>query len=435
MPSPNARRDFRTTEWAAWAAIVAALVLRFWFVTAGEHPYDMGVNETWMRSAVTYGVAQSFHVQVKSVEMPNHGPLEIGLYGLAGLGYELFASAETDEIEPWLTFFAKLPAMLFDIAAALAVLAVCRMLTTERRARLWALAALFHPAAIYLSSLWGQTDVVYSTLVFLSMSCLAARRPGFAGTLFAAAMLHKPNAMLFAPVIGLLTLRDLKTFIRFAMAWAFVMAGTHLYFVLSGSEWTYLTLLDSSSERAGRGFGNALNFWRIVFGDGMWNRGAGDECLYGISCYRIGWGAVCLLSLPFLWIAWASRKATEGRITFMFAAASSTSLAVYLFATGMHERYLFPYVLLAIPFAQRGWLQATAYCGVSLFYLVSVMDHWRPVAWFDVFWTTPFADASARLLLAFGLFHMTLVLLDFAGVLGRKKKSAAKKPPRKKRVS
>ena len=437
MGSTIKRRDFWSIEWPVWAAIFVAIAVRLALAPFAEHPYDMSVNKTWLRSAVAYGVATSFHTQVESVELPNHGPLEIALYGLAGLGYRAIASpdTETEAVEPWLTVFTKLPAIFFDVAAALAVLAICRMFTTEKRARLWALAVLVHPAAIYLSSLWGQTDVVYSSLLFASIACLAARRPGFAGALFAASMLHKPNALLFIPVIGLLTLRDLKTFVRFTMAWTLVMVVTHLYFLFSGSEWTYLTLLSSSSDRASGGFGNALNFWRAVFSDGMWSRPARDACIGSLSCYHIGWGAVCALSLPFLWIAWSWRGAAIERWSIVYGAAASVSLAVYLFATGMHERYLFPYVLLAIPFAQRGWLHATAYWSVSMLYLISIMDHWRPVPWLDPVWSTLLADTSARLLVIFGLLHMGLVIRDAWNERKAPTKPAPKKAAKKKKVT
>lgn len=428
------RRDFWSSEWPVWTAIFVAIAVRLALAPFAEHPYDMSVNKTWLRSAVAYGVAASFHKQVESVELPNHGPLEIALYGLAGLGYQAITSpdTETEAVEPWLTMFTKLPAIFFDIAAALAVLVICRTFTTEKRSRLWALAVLAHPAAVYLSSLWGQTDVVYSTLLFASITCLAVARPGFAGALFAASMLHKPNALLFIPIVGLLTLRDLKTFVRFSMSWALVMAMTHLYFLLSGSEWTYLTLLSSSSDRASNGFGNALNFWRAVFSDGMWSRGAREACVGSLSCYRIGWGTVCTLSLPFLWIAWSWKGAAAERWSIVYGAAASISLAIYLFATGMHERYLFPYVLLAIPFAQRGWLQATVYWSISTLYLISIMDHWRPVPWFDPVWSTFLADMSARLLVVFGLLHMGLVIRDAWNERRAPAKPASKKAAKKK---
>ncbi len=434
MGSTIKRRDFWSKEWPVWTAIVVAVVARLTLAPFAEHPYDMSVNKTWLRSALAYGVAGSFHTQIEENLLPNHGPLEIGLYALSGQGYPLI-SPELSVVDPWLGFFTKLPAIIFDVAAALAVLAMCKMFTTEKRARLWALAVLAHPAAIYLSSLWGQTDVVYSALLFASIACLAARRPGFAGALFAASMLHKPNALLFIPVIGLLTLRDLKTFIRFTMTWALVMLATHGYFLLSGSTWTYLDLFASSTDRASSGFGNALNFWRAVFSDGMWSRPARDACIGSLSCYHIGWGAVCALSLPFLWIAWSWRGAAIERWSIVYGAAASVSLAVYLFATGMHERYLFPYVLLAIPFAQRGWLHATAYWSVSMLYLISIMDHWRPVSWFDPAWSTLLADTSARLLVAFGLLHMGLVIRDAWNERKTPKKPAPKKPAKKKKAT
>lgn len=422
MSGIHVHRCIITKESISWCVIIGALFLRFLLAPFAQHTYDMQVNKTWLRSAVIYGTAASFHQQVERIEMPNHGPLELGLYQLAGLGYRALVSPEMAVAEPWLTVFTKIPAMLFDIFAALAVLQLCRLVTTERKARLWALGALAHPILIYLSSLWGQTDVVYSALLFLSFSCLVQKRPACAGVAFAAGMLHKPNVLLFAPAILLLSIHDLRSCVRFCMAGAFVMIAVQYYFLLEGSQWSYFSLLAYSSERASGGLGNALNIWRVVFGTNMWSHSSSDQCLGILSCFTLGWGLITILSIPFLWIIWRLRSLDAERISIIFGATASLSLLFFLFGTGMHERYLFPYVLLGIPFAQRGWKQAMTYWMISFLFLVNLMDHWRPVTWFDALWSPFLGDAAAYLLLACGFVHMALVLHAAYPLLRVKKK-------------
>lgn len=395
------------------SVLFCSLVLQLLLARIPGHPSDMPLNMTWLRSAVTYGIATSFQKQVEvDVELPNHGPVEITLYAIAGHAYRLFISPSLSIVQPWLAIFTKLPSILTIVATGMIIFWLTRINHTLNDALLWITLILFHPAIIFVSALWGQTDVIYSTLLMLSIGCTITSRFHGAGIACALAMLHKPNALIFLPAIIILHAKDIRTATRFTTGLIAVFLITHLYFYLAGSSWTYADLFLHSNDRAGTDPGNALNLWRIVFGSNIPYHVPIRDCFSYASCYTIGWSSVAILSLPFLFILWKLRRTAREQTGMIFGCVSSLSLITFLFGTGMHERYLFPYLLLAIPFAQRGWLQATAYWSISALYLINLMDHWRPVPWFDFMWSTTIADTSARLLVVFGLMHMTLVLRD-----------------------
>ncbi len=94
----------------------------------------------------------------------------------------------------------KLMPMLADIAAALVVWRAAREKLSERGAMLLALTVAFNPAAIVNSAAWGQIDAVLALAVALCAIEAADGRYVRALLWFGAALLTKPQALLFAPV-------------------------------------------------------------------------------------------------------------------------------------------------------------------------------------------------------------------------------------------
>ncbi len=94
----------------------------------------------------------------------------------------------------------KLMPMLADIAAALLVWRVSRRKLSERGAVLLGLMAAFNPAAIANSAAWGQIDALLALAVALCALEAADGRYVRALLWFGAALLVKPQALLFGPV-------------------------------------------------------------------------------------------------------------------------------------------------------------------------------------------------------------------------------------------
>ncbi len=99
----------------------------------------------------------------------------------------------------------KLAPILMDVTAALVVWRVARQSLDERASLLLAALVAFNPAAIFISSAWGQVDSVLTVLLVLSMLNASRGRWFAALPLFAVAVLVKPQALMLAP-LGLVML-------------------------------------------------------------------------------------------------------------------------------------------------------------------------------------------------------------------------------------
>ncbi|MDD4891836.1 MAG: hypothetical protein PHU85_18100, partial [Phycisphaerae bacterium] len=102
---------------------------------------------------------------------------------------------------PGFLILLKLPAMLADLATAWLI---WRLARRHGAAAPLALAALyaFNPAVILDSAVWGQVDGVLTLLVLLGVMLLE-RFPAASAASFAAALLVKPQALIFGPVVVL----------------------------------------------------------------------------------------------------------------------------------------------------------------------------------------------------------------------------------------
>ena len=94
----------------------------------------------------------------------------------------------------------KLLPMLADVAGAWLLFQVARKQVSERLALLLAMLYAFNPAAICNSAAWGQIDALLTLLIALSAVSVAADNYLAAMLWFTAALLVKPQALLFAPI-------------------------------------------------------------------------------------------------------------------------------------------------------------------------------------------------------------------------------------------
>lgn len=94
----------------------------------------------------------------------------------------------------------KLMPMAFDMLIAALVYAVARRRVSSRAAMLLGVVCAFNPAALVDSAAWGQIDSVFTFFIVLAAVCLIDRRYALALPTIAVAMLIKPQALLFAPL-------------------------------------------------------------------------------------------------------------------------------------------------------------------------------------------------------------------------------------------
>ena len=95
----------------------------------------------------------------------------------------------------------KLPAILADMATVVLVYRLAEKRGGGRYALVPALLYGFNPAIIVNSAAWGQVDAVFTLFIALSVLLLSGQRLAGAVVAFTVALLIKPQALIFSPLL------------------------------------------------------------------------------------------------------------------------------------------------------------------------------------------------------------------------------------------
>ena len=177
-----------------FALLAAAFALRL-VIAVKVRGYNTDINcfSSWSERMFTLGPTRFYDPDY----FCDYPPLYMLLLWIPAALRRLFGLAQ--DSGGYLVLLKLLP-MLADIAAALVVWHVARRKLSELGATLLALLVAFNPAAIANSAAWGQIDAVLALAVALCALEAADGRYVRALLWFGAALLAKPQALLFGPV-------------------------------------------------------------------------------------------------------------------------------------------------------------------------------------------------------------------------------------------
>jgi dolichyl-phosphate-mannose-protein mannosyltransferase len=256
----------------------------------------------------------------------------------------------------------KIPPMCADLVCVALLHAFVRRHASERRAWIVAAVAAFAPLLWFDSAYWGQIDSIPIAFALAAVFC-ATEEFGFAGwLLLALGILIKPQVIVVAPVLAVLAAHRAKaapfTALRDIFA-ALLSAGALAYletlpFTASRAPADVFGFLFSryalGLEKAPEASEGAFNLYTIA---GPFFRS--DAATFAGLSLRV-WGialslgAIALVTVAFSRALRAGAGAAR-RDAASLAAAALCALALFLFATRMHERYLLPAIVFALPFA------------------------------------------------------------------------------------
>ncbi|HXF50782.1 MAG TPA: glycosyltransferase 87 family protein [Dehalococcoidia bacterium] len=281
-----------------------------------------------------------------------------------------------------LHYLIKAPPVLFDLLAAVLVFAVARWLLTRTPSavpgfvRRWrwlpalglsgedalaaAAAALFafHPAVIYDSAVWAQTDSIITFFELAAIFALARGRTAAAGFLFAVGFVMKPQPVVILPALAAFT------WWRFGWRGALdgvagCLAGLTLllgFFVLHGDGprlvAIYRGLFTPSDEYLSLAAWNV--WWFSDIGTAATPRypllAVGGATLRIAHLALLLTGAATLVALAYL------RRRTDA--VGLLVASAYLVFVFYMLPLSTHERYLYPLFGLLAPVAvvERRWL-------------------------------------------------------------------------------
>lgn len=208
-------------EWiAVLAMLLAAGIARVVIALAiPGYGVDIGCFTYWGSQMAETGAAD-FYNAAGFCDYPPGYILVLGLLGRIG---KLTGTGVNE-------FMVKTPSILCDVAAAALLYGFCRKRVSRRSA--FALAALyaFNPMTFAAGAAWGQADSVMTLLLLLVVVLAVEDRWTAALPLYMAAVLMKPQALMFGP-LGLLALvftlikkGDKKLYIRTGVGLALAAA-------------------------------------------------------------------------------------------------------------------------------------------------------------------------------------------------------------------
>lgn len=315
---------------ALW--IVKTVVVAF----APGYSIDVGTYEAWALQIAVGGPVSMYHAGYFLDYPPGY------LYALWAAGS--LANAIGVSSSAPLLIIVETPALAADFALAALMYVFVRRSGSERCAWIAMLFVALNPALLLDTVGWGQADSALTLVLLLSAVMMLEDETALAWSLAALALLIKPQTMMLLPVLALWTLRkgDFGKWWRAALTFgAIVIVGAAPFQV--AHSWNWLPALYFSTAAFYHETSvNAFNLMALL--GGLRRNDAGT--VIGISYFALG---VTLL-IPLYVSAGVTLWRYPTRRNFIFA-SFITLFGFFMFASRMHERYLYPAVVFAIPLA------------------------------------------------------------------------------------
>lgn len=240
----------------------------------------------------------------------------------------------------------KLPAILCDIAAGYLIYRAASSRFSERTCLLLTAAYVFNPAVFINSSMWGQVDSVFTLTILVICLLLTEGKTIPAYFVFALGILLKPQTLVFTPLIlfGIYEHVFRKNFsLRKFFANLFgglVAIGCMVLACLPfGPEKVLSQYTDTLGSYAYISV-NAYNFWAML---GL-NWASQDKTVLFLTFAQLGTLIIILLTLASAYLFVRKLQCRER----YYLCGAFLIITLFLFTVRMHERYLFPAMILLL---------------------------------------------------------------------------------------
>ncbi len=392
-----AARETGSLTWALPVLLVAGFLIRLAFIGNEGFKTDVGTFEAWAISLAEKGFG-NFYGNAGFADYPPGY-----FYILAAVGHlweSLFRPYDSGLT--LLRALVKMPAILADLGVGALLYAVVRRFASTGLAVGAAALYLLNPAIIYNSALWGQVDSISGGLALLAIYLLLRSDVEPRGQInwwivggwlsFAYSLLIKPQAAVLLPLlVAFAFLSPAHRRTRLLSTAIGIVAGVLLALVLSvpfhpsnpveTMRWLFERYSFGSNVYAYNSV-NAFNLWALR--GQMWvpdTPQADTAYLFRLVPQYI-WGIGLVVAAVALTV-W--RYAQERSSRALLESCAIATIAFFILATRMHERYLFNGVVFTIaclPFARRYLWSAVALSIVlfanliySLQYLAAMTNH------------------------------------------------------------
>lgn len=361
-PSIMSQSSPRTRAVAALLVAIACLGVRWPLLSQPGFKQDQVFFLHWASLAEREGITSLYEARANGKPWCNYPPLyPYMLRGLAavyrlGAGESLHVQAIGDVLADRDTPNAAAATALFKMPGVIADGLTCALLTIWLSRRVALRIAIIvssvyalMPAVIFDSAVWGQVDSIPTLFSLIALECTTRRRWTWVGVFTAMAMLAKPQAVIFAPLLVFAAICAGPPRIPFAL----------LRFVVGAAVASLVILAPLWSARAGiaAAFTGAAGHYPYVHLNGFstWflanplpaprldalaqhYRRDDQPIAQGITPRGLGFAAMWIFFFAVLLRLGRMRAAGHS----VHYAARILPLAFMVVCTQMHERYLIP---------------------------------------------------------------------------------------------
>lgn len=409
------KADLKPHQWAVPLMIIllfAGLMMRIGLSMLEEgYPFDIQSFQNWAHLAEN----DLFNIYNRG-EFLDYPPFYLYILFIVG------KIAKLTIMKPYLVLLVKLPAILADVASAYLIYKLSIRKLSSEMSLLISAFYLLNPAVFLNSALWGQVDSFFTLLVLLGIVFLTQKRIGLSTVFFVLSVLMKPQGIIFMPVLffELVRLKNIKEFIKSVSVGVLTALAVIMPFsVGKGFEWI-ITLYTKTMGQYPYASLNAFNLYYLLDA----NFAIDTVKTFLFSFHTWGMIAIVLITL-FTWLIYIKGNTQR----FAPAAAFFLITGVFMLASRMHERYLFPAVLLAllayVELQDRRFLALAAGFSLTTYantqYILHGIKNGLPGGWYD---NIPYLTSYANLILFAFLIY---VLADLA--FRKKTVGVLKMPP------
>ena len=248
----------------------------------------------------------------------------------------------------------KGPAILFDVLTGYFIYKVAKKRFREQGSILCTLLYLFNPAVVMDSSIWGQVDSVFTFFIVLMCYYVSEGYLEYAFVAYGFGMLVKPQTLMFTPILAFACFEQIFPLAkkhriemqeRVRGLWRSLIGAVSailIFIVLSvpfglGNVVSQYVDTVSSYPKASV---NAYNFWTMT-GNNWVDQ---TETMFGLPYVIWGYLFILLVVVSSVVLFFKIRE-DESRF---YILGAYTMIGVFLFSVRMHERYLFPAIVLLL---------------------------------------------------------------------------------------
>lgn len=311
--------------------LAAGLLLRIAGSTLMDGHNDINLFKNWASTAAN-GLSQ-FYSNARSADYP---PLYIYVLALIG------KIASVPVFSAYFILMLKIPSIIADIVTSYFIYKLGKKHFSSVISIFIATFYIFNPAIFIDSVFWGQVDSFFTLLIVLAVFLLSEKKIVASSAMFIVAVLMKPQGIIFLPILffELVKERKLKNFIYAALS--AMVTGFIIIIPFSLNQqsplWIFKLYLNTISEYPYASV-NAFNFFSLIGANFKNNTTA----LLVFNYHT--WGMIFIVATTlFSWFIYIK----SNNRAFVPAIGLLQIAGVFTFSAGMHERYLFPAVALAI---------------------------------------------------------------------------------------